>query len=122
MSFVQTFGSDLVTFVSYSDAATPGELGTYPQVETLIDAPNCHHRPLTFQETIELGYHVATAMWKTTIPIREYSDALRQQIFAVQPDDVIRVNGTQYLIVGGVMPHKDFSGWFKATVLSKKQI
>jgi hypothetical protein len=116
-----SFGPDVVTFVSYSDAATPGGLGTYAQVETLIEAPNCHHRPLTYNEVVELGYDVATAMWKTTIPIGEYSDALRQQIVAVQNDDSIRVDGTQYRIVGGVMPFKDFTGWFKATVISKKQ-
>lgn len=115
------FGPDTVTFVSYSDAATPGELGTYPQVETLTNAPHCHHRPLTYQETLELGYDVATEMWKTTIPIGEYSDALRQQIVSAQNDDAIRVDGTQYRIVGGVMPFKDFTGWFKATVISKKQ-
>lgn len=115
------FGPDVVTFVQYSDADTPGELGTYPQVETLTDAPNCHHRPLTYKEAVELGYDVATEMWKTTIPIGEYSDELRQKIMAAQPDDAIRVDGTQYWIVGGVQPFKDFTGWFKATVISKKQ-
>lgn len=116
-----SFGSDVVTFVSYSDSDTPGELGTYPQVETLTEAPNCRHRPLTYRETIELGYDVATELWKTTIPIGEYSDDQRQQIVAAKSDDAIRVNGTQYRIVGGVMPSKDFTGWFKATVISKKQ-
>jgi hypothetical protein len=117
-----SFGTDLVTFVSYSDAATPGQLGTYPQVETLIEAPNCRHRPMTSKEAVELGYDVSTEMWKTTIPICDYSDALRQQIVAVQNDDAIRVDGTQYRIIGSVMPFKDFTGWFKATVISKKQI
>lgn len=115
------FGPDTVIFVSYSDGATPGELGTYPQVETLTSAPNCHHRPLTYNEAAELGYDVATEMWKTTIPIGEYSDALRQQIVSAKPDDTIRVDGMQYRIVGGVMPFKDFTGWFKATVISRKQ-
>ena len=110
-----------MTFVSYSDADTPGELGTYPQVETLTDAPHCHHRPLTYQETIQLGYDVTTEMWKTTIPIGEYPDALRQKVMAAKPDDAIRVDGTQYLIVGGTQPFKDFTGWFKATLISKKQ-
>ena len=116
------FGPDLVTFVSYSDAATPGELGTYPQVETLTEAPGCHHRPLTYKEAVELGYDVATKMWKTTIPIGEYSADLLQKIVASKPDDTIRVDGIQYQIVGGVQPFKDFTGWFKATIVSKKQI
>lgn len=111
-----------MTFVSYSDAATPGELGTYPQVETLTAAPGCHHRPLTYREAVELGYDVATEMWKTTIPIGEYTDALRQEIMAAKPDDTIRVDGKQYSIVGGTQPFKDFTGWFKATLISKKQI
>lgn len=116
------FGPDLVTFVSYSDAATPGQLGTFVQVETLTEAPGCHHRPLTYKEAVELGYDVATELWKTTIPIGEYSADLLQKIIAMRPDDAIRVNGTRYLIVGGVQPFKDFTGWFKATVISKKQI
>ena len=115
------FGPDVVTFVSYSDSNTPGELGTYSQVETLTEAPNCRHRPLSYQEAVELGYDVATELWKTTIPIGEYSDAQRQQIVAAKSDDAIRVDGTQYRIIGGVMPFKDFTGWFKATVISKKQ-
>lgn len=116
-----SFGVDTVIFVSYSDADTPGELGTYAQVETLTAAPNCRHRPLTYNETYELGYDVATAMWKTTIPIGEYDDALRQRVISAKNDDTIRVDGTQYQIVGGVMPFKDFTGWFKATVISRKQ-
>lgn len=117
-----SFGVDTVIFVSYSDAATPGELGTYPQTETLISAPGCRHRPLTFQEINELGFDVATEVWKTTVPINEYSDTVRAQIMAMQPDDAIRVNGVQYQIIGGVRPFKDFTDWFKATIFSKRQI
>ena len=116
------FGHATVTLVSYSDALVPGELGTYPQVETLIDAPGCRHRPLTFQETAELQFDVATELWKTTIPIGEYGPTLRGQIASIQPDDVIRVNGTQYSIIGGVEPFDDFTGPFKATIYSKKHI
>lgn len=115
------FGTDTVTFVSYSDADTPGELGTYPQVETLTVAPHCHHRPLTYTEAVDLGYDVATELWKTTIPIGEYSDVLREKITSAKNDDAIRVDGKLYRIIGGVMPYKDFTGWFKATVISKKQ-
>lgn len=115
------FGPDVVTFVSYSNFDTPGQLGTYSQVETLIEAPGCHHRPLTYKEAVELGYDVATEMWKTTIPIGEYSDELRQSIVALSSDDAVRVDGTQYWIVGGVQPFKDFTGWFKATLISKRQ-
>lgn len=116
------FGHHTVTLVSYSDAATPGELGTYAQVEELTDAPGCRHRPLTFQETAELQFDVATELWKTTIPIGEYSSTLRERIVAAQPNDTIRVNGTQYSIIGGVEPFDDFTRPFKATIYSKKHI
>lgn len=114
------FGSAIVTLVSYTDGPTPGELGTYPQVESTVDAPGCRHRPLTFKETAELQFDVATEMWKTTIPIGEYGPTLRGQILAAMPDDVIRVGGHQYSIIGGVQPFDDFSGPFKATIYSKK--
>jgi len=117
-----SFGPDVVTFVSFSDSGTPGELGTYTQVETLTSAPGCHHRPLTYAEAVEIGYDVATELWRTTVPIGEYSAQLREAIVALQPDDAIRVDGKQYFIVGGVQPFKDFAGWFKATIVSKKQI
>lgn len=116
------FGHVTVTLVSYADAATPGALGTYAQVETLTDAPGCRHRPLTFQETAELQFDVATELWKTTIPIGEYGETLRDKIVAAQPDDVIRVGGNQYSIIGGVEPFDDFTKPFKATIYSKKHI
>jgi hypothetical protein len=116
------FGHAVVTLVSYHDAVVPGELGTCAQEESLINAPGCRHRPLTFQETAELQYDVATELWKTTIPIGEYSAALRDRIVAIQPKDVIRVNGNQYSIIGGVEPFDDFTGPFKATIYSKKHI
>jgi hypothetical protein len=118
---MMSFGPDVVTFVSYSDSGAPGGLGTYTQVETLTSAPGCRHRPLTYAETVEIGYDVATELWKTTVPIGEYSAELRGKIVAMQSDDAIRVDGKQYLIVGGVQPFKDFTGWFKATIVSKRQ-
>jgi len=111
-----------VTLVSHSDAAIPGELGTYPQEEATYDVTGCHHRPLTFKETAELEFDIATEMWRTTIPIGEYSPSVRDQVLALQPDDVIRVDGVQYSIIGGVRPFKDFTSSFKATIISKRHI
>ena len=116
------FGPDVVQLVSLTNAAVPGELGTYPKVETIVEAPGCHHRPLTFTETAELEYDIATEMWKTTIPIGEYSDELRGSVLAITAGDRIRVNGNEYQIVGGVRPFNDFSRPFKATIMSKKHI
>ena len=117
-----SFGADTVTFVSFTDGPTPGALGTYPRVETTFDAPGCRHRPLTFAETAELAFDVATEYWRTTIPIGEYGSTLRAQIDAVEPDSVIRVDGVEYAVVGGVRQFKDFAGPFKATIHSKRHL
>lgn len=114
------FGSDVVELVSLTNSATPGELGTYEKIETVTQAPGCHHRPLTFSETAELQYNIATELWKTTIPIGEYSESLRDKVLQISAGDVIRVGGQQYQIVGGVRSFKDFSTLFKATIVSQK--
>lgn len=114
------FGVDLVTVVLHVDSATAGELGTYPQNEVTLELPGCHHRPMTFAETAELEFNIGTEVWKTTIPIREYSDATLTTLLAVQPNDTLRVDGTEYHVVAGVRPHNDFSGPFKATIVSEK--
>lgn len=114
------FGPDTVELVSLTNATTPGELGTYAKVETITEAPGCHHRPLTFSETAELQYDIATELWRTTIPIGEYSELLREAVLGITAGDLIRVDGREYRIVGGVQPFKDFSTLFKATIVSQK--
>lgn len=118
-----SFGGQTVTFVSYTDTGTPGALGTYQQTETLTSAPGCRHRPLTFNETAEFDVDIATEMWRTTIPVGEYSPELRAAVLAVKANDAIRVDGVQYKIMGGIRHHVDMDGSpFKATLISKKQI
>lgn len=114
------FGPDVAELVSLTNAATPGELGTYEKIETATFAPGCHHRPLTFSETAELQYDIATELWRTTIPIGEYSESLRDAVLRITAGDLIRVGGEEYRIVGGVRPFKDFSTLFKATIVSQK--
>lgn len=116
------FGVDVVTFVSFEESGTSDSLGNLPLTETLTDAPGCRHRPLTFTETAELQFDVATEVWKTTIPIGEYGSTLLAKVLAVKSNDAIRVNGEDYQIIGGVRPFKDNSRYFKATIMSKKQI
>lgn len=115
------FGNDTVTVVARSDTGLPGRLGTYTQSETTTVLAGCHHRPLTFKEKVDIAFDVATEMWKTTIPISEYSAEVRDAVLAIASDDVIRVNGKQYEIVGGVEPFNDFTELFKVTIYSKKQ-
>jgi hypothetical protein len=114
------FGPDVVELVSLTNATVPGELGTYAKIEKVTSAPGCHHRPLTFSETAELQYDIATELWRTTIPIGEYSEALRSAVLLITAGDLVRVNGEEYRIVGGVRPFKDFSTLFKATIVSQK--
>ena len=118
-----SFGLDVVTFVNYVESGSPGALGTYAVVEQTVDAPGCHHRPLTFKETAELDTDVATELWKTTVPIGEYDTTLLAAVLAAKNTGVIRVNGEDYQIIGGVRPHDDLDvGPFKMTILSQKQI
>jgi hypothetical protein len=106
------FGGQTVTFVSYADG-TANALGTYSQVETTTDVKNCRHRPLAFKETAEYDIDVATEMWKTTAPPAA-------AVLAAQADDVIRVDGVEYQIIGGPRHHRDMAGKpFKVTLISK---
>jgi hypothetical protein len=118
-----SFGGQTITFIARSDTGTAGELGTYAQAETRTTAPGCRHRPLTFAETAELEFDIATEAWRSTVPVGEYSAALRSAVLATQPDDVIEVNGVRYQVIGGVRHHVDMDGSpFKATVISQKHI
>lgn len=118
-----SFGIDTVTFVSFVESGTPGALGTYAVTEQTVDAPNCRHRPLTFKETAELDTDIATELWKTTVPIGSYSETLRAAVMAARNTGVIRVDGVDYQIIGGVRPHDDMDiGPFKMTILSQRQI
>lgn len=117
------FGHLTISLVEFVDGPTPGELGTYPQIPQVTAAmPGCRHRPLTFQETAELSFEVGTQLWKSTIPIGEYSPTLQATLMSVKPDAVIEVRGLHYQLIGGVEVFDDFAGPFKATIFSKKFI
>ncbi len=116
-----SFGGQTITFVSYTDSGTAGALGTYQQTETLTAATGCRHRPLTFAETAEYDVDISTELWKSTIPVGEYSVTLRSAILAAKANDEIRVDGIKYKIIGGVKHHVDMDGQpYKATVISKR--
>jgi len=117
-----SFGHITITLVQHVKGSTPGELGTYPVIEQTVDLPGCRHRPLTFKESVELSFDVATQIWKSTIPTHEYDDDLYAKLVAAQPDDTIRVNGIEYDIVAGVECFDDFTKPFKATIYSKRHI
>lgn len=117
------FGTAVVTLTHYVNTGTPDELGEYQQNEVNVAAPNCRHRPLTFQETIDLGIDIATQPWRTTLPTHTYSPTILNALAALNPNDVIKVNGQDYQIIGGERPFDDLAGNpFKATIISQKQI
>lgn len=112
-----------MTFVSLTETGVEDELGNFPLAETLTDAPGCRHRPLTFTETAELQFDIGTKPWKSTIPVNEYSASVRDAVLAAKNNDLIRVDGVEYQIIGGVRHHVDMDGSpFKATVISEVKV
>ena len=117
------FGTSVVTLKNLDSTGVPDELGNYPLTSVVTVFPGCRHRPMTFQETVDANYDVATQVWKTTIPLTEYGSSLIAALLAAEPDSVIEVDGQEYQIIGGVRPHGDMDGTpFKATIISQKQI
>lgn len=117
------FGAQTVTMVDLEKTGSPDELGNFTLAETLTNAPGCRHRPLTFKETAEMQFDIATEYWRTTIPTLEYGSSLLSRVLAIKPNDVIRVGGQDYQIEGGIRHHVDMEGRpFKATIISKKHI
>lgn len=117
------FGGDTVTLVNTQESGSSDALGNLPITETLVNAPGCRHRPLTFAETAELQFDISTEFWRTTIPIGEYETSLLNKVLAIKGNDVVRINGQDYQIIGGIRPHDDMEGLpFKATIISKKHI
>lgn len=109
-------GGDTVTFVSFTEAGAPNALGLYEMTETTNDVDDCHHRPLTFTETVDLDTDVATEYWRTTAPPEA-------AVLAATSSGVMRVKGVNYQIVGGARVHTDENGEpFKVSILSQRQI
>ncbi len=117
------FGGHTISLTALIEDGVPDKLGIEGVEEDTDIAYGCRHRPLTFQETVNLGYDIATEMWRSTIPIAEYDATLQAKLLALKPQDIIYVNGQKYQIQGGVRPHADMAGNpFKVTIISKKQI
>lgn len=108
-----SFGGQTVTFVTVTDTGVAGRLGTKGQSESATAVSGCRHRPLTFEETAEYDTNVTTEMWKTTAPPDP-------AVLAAKSNDLIRVNGVTYQLIGGPRPHPDMDGRpFKVTLVSK---
>lgn len=115
MSFnEQWFGGQVVTFVKITPTGVYGDRGTPELAETSTQVPGCRHRPLTFQETIELNLDTATEWWKTTAPPVP-------AVLAATANDEIEEAGRRYQIHGGIRPFPDMDGQpYKVTIVSKR--
>lgn len=117
------FGGQTITFVDIDLTGDAGgdEMGEREPVETTTPAPGCRHRPLTFKESAELEFNVATEVWRSTIPVCEYDAVLREKVLSAKSTDVIEVDGKRYRIIGGIRHHPDMDGNpFKVTIISER--
>lgn len=116
-----SYGTKTIIFKHLEKSGVPDELGNYELVPVETPAPGCRHRPLTFKETAELEFDIATEFWRSTLPLEEYDSTLIGVIVGTKADAIITVNDEDYQIIGGVRPHDDLEGVpFKATIISKK--
>lgn len=117
-----SFGASTITFRHFQKSGVPDELGNYTLTAVNTNAPGCRHRPLTFSETAEFEFDIATEHWRSTLPLKDYDQGLLDVIMHFPANDVIVVDGLTYRIIGGVRPHPDrFGRPYKATIISQKQ-
>jgi hypothetical protein len=115
------FGDQTIRFTHLEKSGASDELGNFDLVPVNHDATNCRHRPMTFAETAELEFDIATEYWRSTIPVHIYDDTLRAAVMDAKANDKITVNGVKYQIIGGPRTHPDAAGNpFKTTIISKK--
>src|SRR5258708_4559910 len=121
--FLMAFGTAVVTTRTLTKTGTPDELGNYTLVPIDVAYEGCRHRPLTFRETAELQFDVATEYWRTTMPLCDYSAGQVAALKAVPANAIVSVHGQPYQIEGGLRPFDDMEGNpFKATIISQKHI
>lgn len=115
-----SFGNDVVTFRHLVKTGTFDGQGNAQMTTVDVDAPHCRHRPLTHREVVEAGLDVSTTYWRTTLPLYMY-DAPTLAATMAEGIDIIKVNGKNYQIEGGVRPHSDMASVpFKMTIISQR--
>lgn len=117
-----SFGNDTLVFGTLVKVGPADEDGNYQMVPDTVAAPGCRHRPLTFKETAELEIDIATEMWRSTIPLKDYDDALIAELTALKASAFFTVGTGKFQIVGGVRPHPDMASVpYKMTIISQRQ-
>lgn len=117
-----SFGTSVVTLNEFTGTGPRDSMGQQGVTTDVVTAPGCRHRPLTFAETVELEFDIATEFWRTTIPTGELQSDVRAKVLAVKNNDTISIDSQTYQIIGGIRHHLDMEGRpFKATIISKKQ-
>lgn len=117
------FGGSTIELVSVVKVGEPNGLGEYATTEVVTSLSGCRHRTMSLKEQNELEFDIGTTTWKSTIPLFEYTPEVRSKVLGLKHQDVIRVGGAEFEIVGGVRDHPDMEGNpFKATLITVKHV
>lgn len=116
MSPPAPFGNQTVTFVTVTENLAVRDRYNQPtKVRVGVAVPNCRFRPMTAQETIDLGDVVNDPYKCTAPPVAA--------VLAADSIDEVVVAGVTYQIVGGVRVFPDLDGDpFKVTVICERRL
>lgn len=111
-----TLGAQTVTFVSFTEGATPDSLGIKPETAVEVEVAGCVFEPLRVDETPQTEVDISTQVWRCTAP---------PVAAAVNADGtgLLKYGGITYQIVGGARPCRDFAGALShVVVLAQRQV
>lgn len=116
MSAAAPFGDQTVTFVAVTENLTVRDRYNQPtKVRAETAVANCRFRPLTAQESIELGDIVQDPYKCTAPPVAA--------VLSASANDEVKVAGVTYQIVGGVRVFPDLEGDpFKVTIIVERRL
>lgn len=111
-----SLGGQTVTFVSFTQGATPDSLGIKTETAVEVAVAGCVFEPLRADETPQTEVDIATQVWRCTAP--PVAAALN-----ADATGLLKYNGETFQIVGGARPVSDFSGAVtQVVVLAQRQV